>query len=235
LEKTQGELSETKKELEELRNVSKKSTGISSETLEKVYQDNQEKVNKLNEQLQAKENTIQELKQQLETKGGELEKAGAKQNLSSIIDKGQGTAEKFVRMAFERGDKVPLIGDALGGIAAIGTGAVHIGVVGGEIAAYFAEKGMDAGGYVFEKGIEEGSDIYKTTLKSGTEVAINAGTGAVSVIKRGMDSGDKIAEELKEFSESMATLGVGEFENLRKGAQEFASDAMHTAVDAVEN
>lgn len=80
------------------------------------------------------------------------------------------------------------------------------------------------GGYMFEKSIEEGKDVYKTTLKGGTEVALNAGTGAVSVIKRGMDSGDKVGEELKDFAENMAKIGLEGF-----------GDAMHTTADAVEN
>jgi len=80
------------------------------------------------------------------------------------------------------------------------------------------------GGYAFEKVSEEGKEYYKATLESGTEVAIQAGSGAVSVIKRSMDSGDKIGEELKDFSENMAKLGLEGF-----------GDVMHTTADTVEN
>jgi len=85
------------------------------------------------------------------------------------------------------------------------------------------EKSMEIGGHVFEKCVVEGNDAYKVTLKSGTELAIQAGTGAMSVVKKGMESGDEMRKELKDFSENMAKLGVEGFGNF-----------MHTTVDAAE-
>jgi len=86
------------------------------------------------------------------------------------------------------------------------------------------EKGMEVGGHMFERCLVEGNDAYKVTLKSGTELAIQTGSGAMSIVKKGMESGDDMRKELKEFSENMAKLGLEGF-----------GDVMHTTADTIEN
>jgi len=212
IEKYKKELTKTKEELEKLQNSPSKPTGISTEMLD-VYQ---EKVSGLNEQTKGKEREIQELKQELSKKDVELEKAGEEPSLRSVISEGEKTGEKFVRMVFERGDRIPLIGDAFAAIAGIGTGMAHIGIVGVEIVAYFAEKGMKMGGYMVEKCVVEGKDAYKITLESGTELAIQAGTGTVGIIKEGMKHDEEVKKELKEFIENMAKIGAEDLKDSRQ-------------------
>jgi len=148
-------------------------------------------------------------------KGLERTKSG---NPDEVVKISQDIAKMADKYVSDIGQKAfPVLGPLVGA----GFAAYH-GTL--EASAYFANKGMDMGGYMFEKSINEGVDIYKTTLKSGTEVAINAGTGVVEIIKKGIDSSDKIGEELKEFSENMAKLGAEGF-----------GDVIHTTADTVEN
>jgi hypothetical protein len=118
-------------------------------------------------------------------------------------------------------DALPLFGTAVGAVGGAVVG-VGYGVVG--TAGYFAEKSMDIGGHIFEKSIEDGKDVYKVTLESGTQLAIEAGSGAMSVIKQGMSSADDARKELKDFAENMVKVGADGF-----------GDIMHTTADAVEN
>jgi len=209
-------------------NLLKKGQDLSSALIDsKVTKLYEERIEELKAKLEKAEKERDDYKNKFETKDREVfeleNKKGENKNFSKeVVDRAHSYWVDAVETGVTEGSKVfPVVGSAVGGL----------------LGATIGGAGMTAhvGGYVFEKVTEEGKEYYKATLESGTEVAIQAGTGAVSLIKRGMDSGDEAVKELKDFTQSMASLGVGEFENLRKGAQELTTDAMNVAANSVES
>jgi len=223
IERYKNELDETKRELEKLRNAPSKSTGIGVEVLD-VYQ---EKINTLQNQVQEKESKIKELEKQSETKDRELEKEKTNKQLDviSAYQKASDVADNFEKLGADVGGRhFPVLGGPIGAI--LGGAA---GMIGG---------GVFLGGYAVEKFADEGKDFYKITLESGTEVLINAGSGAMNIIKEGMKNDDEARKELKEFSENMAKAGLEGYgitadaaEKWRQGWENMANASMSVGAD----
>jgi len=165
-------------------------------------------------------------KQKLDELQVKLEKEANKSNSPSVLELSNNIkmiGEEYVQVGVKAGGHIPLV-EQIGALCGLG-GALYHGTA--AIGVHLTQKAMDdgkevykdtieIGGHIAEKYMEEGSEVYKVTLKSGTELAINAGTGTVDLLKRSMDSGDEALKELKDFTEEMAKLGVGEFDNLIK-------------------
>jgi len=221
--KLEKELSETKVELEKVKSSLQKSELENQEWRSRFSGKSPEEVAKKLDDFSKGWIELQK----------ELKESAKNSNINELNQSVSDVAFRFEKLGHEIGREVfPIFGTAVGGILG-GAG----GIIGGgtQYMAYFADKGMDVGGHVFEKSIEDGKEVYKVTLESGMQLAIEAGSGAMSIVKEGIKTGNEARKELKEFAESMASVGAEGIENWRKGAQEFSSDTIHTVADTAEN